>query len=148
MSLSFSAEQKTSERKQEEQEALTSSKKAVPDVIISNPNKPKPESKKPEPVPKEKDAKKMKRTKSLMDDIEESALSRILDSPPLLRALVVGCLLHIFRQASGVCIIIYFLTSIVQMAGLESTKTILEIGFGFILTSILSAILTIPLVDR
>lgn len=143
MSLSFSAEQKKSEAKKEEPEAS----KAVPDVVISDPKKTK-NPKKPNPVPKEKEANKVKRTKSVLEDIEESALSRILDSPPLLRALVVGCLLHIFRQASGVYIFIYFLTFIVQTAGLESTKTILEIGFGFILASMLSAILTIPLVDR
>lgn len=50
----------------------------------------------------------------------QSTFSRILESPAVSRALLVGCLLQLVQQFSGINTVMYYTASIFQMSGIHS----------------------------
>lgn len=79
---------------------------------------------------------------------EQSTFRRILDNPPVRRALVVGCLLQMVQQVSGINTVMYYSASIFQMAGVYSKQKALILSAGTAFINFIFTLVGFGLVER
>ncbi|XP_048113947.1 solute carrier family 2 member 13b isoform X2 [Alosa alosa] len=75
-------------------------------------------------------------------------LCRILASPPVRRALLVGCGLQMFQQLSGINTVMYYSATILQMAGVRDDKMAIWLAAGTAGTNFLFTLVGVWLVER
>uniref|UniRef100_A0A6G1SGG7 Proton myo-inositol cotransporter n=1 Tax=Aceria tosichella TaxID=561515 RepID=A0A6G1SGG7_9ACAR len=81
-----------------------------------------------------------KRTQQAMADPGQSTFKRILQNQAVRKALLVGCLLQMIQQVSGINTVMYYMASIFEMAGVHSKQKALLLSS---LTSMVNFIFTI-----
>ncbi|OQV14535.1 Proton myo-inositol cotransporter [Hypsibius exemplaris] len=78
----------------------------------------------------------------------KSIVKDVLRQPALRRALIVGCLLHMFQQFIGINAVMYYSATIIQSAGLREKSVIIWIAAATSAISFASALVGLSLVDK
>lgn len=89
-----------------------------------------------------------KRLQSLQHNPDQSTFQRILDNPPVRRALVVGCLLQLVQQVSGINTVMYYSASIFQMSGVYSKQKALILSAATAFINFIFTIVGFCFVER
>ncbi|KAH9405532.1 hypothetical protein TYRP_001386 [Tyrophagus putrescentiae] len=79
---------------------------------------------------------------------QSSSLGRILRTPAVRRALLVGCLLMTFQQLAGINTVMYYSATIIQMSGVHDKSTAVWLSAATASVNFLLSFLGLALVER
>lgn len=89
-----------------------------------------------------------KRLQESQDDPNQSTFQRILENQPVRKALIVGCLLQLVQQVSGINTVMYYSASIFEMSGVYSKQRALLLSSGTALVNFIFTLVGYNLVER
>ncbi|XP_072179176.1 proton myo-inositol cotransporter-like [Diadema setosum] len=78
----------------------------------------------------------------------EVVLVRIFKSPPVLRALIVGCGMQMFQQLAGINTIMYYSATIIRMSGVRDTSNVIWLSAAVASVNFVFTIVGVYLVER
>ncbi|KAG9510010.1 Proton myo-inositol cotransporter [Fragariocoptes setiger] len=77
-----------------------------------------------------------------------STFQRILETPPVRKALILGCMLQLIQQVSGINTVMYYTASIIEMSGVYSKPHALLLSSGTAFVNFVFTIVGYMLVER
>lgn len=89
-----------------------------------------------------------KREEEQLEQPGQSTFARILSSQPVRKALMVGCLLQLVQQVSGINTVMYYSASIFQMAGVYDKQRALLFSAATALVNFVFTLVGFTLVER
>lgn len=88
------------------------------------------------------------RSKQKQKAITSSTFQRIISTQPVRKALIVGCLLQVVQQVSGINTVMYYTASIFEMSGVYSKQKALLLSSATSLVNFVMTIVGLILVER
>ncbi|XP_038069669.1 proton myo-inositol cotransporter-like [Patiria miniata] len=95
-------------------------------------------------------------SKSVLEQREEQqamkgsnwVILRILQTPPVLKAVIVGCSLQMFQQLAGINTVMYYSATIIRMSGVKDNSTVIWLAAVVGFVNFLFTFVGVYLVDR
>lgn len=89
-----------------------------------------------------------KRQQQALADPQQSTLKRIMRNPPVRKALLIGCLLQMIQQVSGINTVMYYMASIFEMSGVYSKPRALLLSSFTSMVNFVFTLVGYQLVER
>lgn len=87
-------------------------------------------------------------TQEALQDPGQTTFQRIMNDQPVRKALLVGCLLQLVQQVSGINTVMYYTASIFEMSGVYSKQKALLLSAGTAMVNFVFTIVGYSLVER